>query len=98
MNDEPFLAFWAAYPNRKDKRRAAQAWLAACRRGADPAKMAASAAAYATEVADRDATLIKLPATWLNAGSYDNEPDATPTSRSKPKRGTGPARSTEVTL
>jgi hypothetical protein len=72
-----FADFWAAWPKsrRVDKRAARRAYTAALKRGV--------AATYLVEAASRYATLmtrmkteprfIKHPATWLNAGSYDDE-------------------------
>lgn len=72
-NDAAFDAFWAAYPRRKDKQEARKAFDAVLRRKVDPARLIAAAKAYAAT--EPDERYVKYPATWLRAGSYDNEPD-----------------------
>lgn len=72
-NDAAFDAFWAAYPRRKDKQEARKAFDAVLRRKVDPARLVAAAKAYAAT--EPDERYVKYPATWLRAGSYDNEPD-----------------------
>lgn len=67
-----FDDFYAAYPRRQDRRTAEKAWRAAIRRGADPDKVISSARAYARLQIGQERRFIKLPATWLNAGSYDD--------------------------
>lgn len=73
--DPAFDEFWAAYPRRKAKLDAIRAWTAALKRGATPEQLIAAATEYATFRAGRDPQFTKLPATWLNKGSYDDEPD-----------------------
>jgi DNA-binding transcriptional ArsR family regulator len=75
---EAFGAFWLTYPKRKAKEEAKKAWIAAIERGADPQRIVAGAQAYAQERRDEDPQYTKYPATWLNKGCYDDEPDPQP--------------------
>lgn len=86
---EAFGGFWLTYPKRRDKEAAKKAWLAAIERGADPQHMIAAAKGYAHERAGQDAKYTKYPATWLNKGCYDDEPDqpGRPQLRALPGRG-----------
>lgn len=70
-----FPDFWDAYPRRQDRRAAEKAWRAAVKRGADPDRVIAAARAYAA--VPREPRFTKYPATWLNAGAYDDEPQPT---------------------
>lgn len=72
---EQFGAFWLVYPKKRAKETARKAWAAAIKRGADPAAIVAAATAYAHERAQQDPKFTKHPATWLNAGCYDDEPE-----------------------
>ncbi|MEW2578400.1 hypothetical protein [Streptomyces syringium] len=72
---EGFGAFWLSYPKKRDREAAKAAWIAALERGATPDRMLAAAQAYARERADEDPKYTKHPATWLNKGCYDDEPD-----------------------
>lgn len=69
-----FDDFYAAYPRRQDRRSAERAWKAALKRGADQDAIVAAANAYARMQNGQERRFIKLPATWLNAGAYDDEP------------------------
>lgn len=75
---EAFGAFWLTYPKKKAREEAKRAWAAAIKRGADPEHIVAAAQAYARERAQQDPKFTKYPATWLNKGCYDDEPDQTP--------------------
>lgn len=75
---EAFGAFWLTYPKRKAKEEAKKAWIAAIKRGANPQHMVERARDYAHERKGQDATYTKYPATWLNKGCYDDEPDPQP--------------------
>jgi hypothetical protein len=77
---EAFGAFWLTYPKKKAREEAKKAWIAAIKRGATPERIVEAAQAYARERANKDATYTKHPATWLNKGCYDDEPDPTPSS------------------
>lgn len=75
---EAFGAFWLTYPKRKAKEEAKKAWIAAIKRGADPQHIVTAAKGYAHERQDQEAKYTKYPATWLNKGCYDDEPDPQP--------------------
>lgn len=70
-----FGAFWLVYPKRRDREAAIKAWRAAVARGADPQRIIAAATAYANERVSENPKYTKYPATWLNKGCYDDEPD-----------------------
>lgn len=76
---EHFTEFYAAYPRRRDRLAAEKAWKAAVKRKVDPQRMIAAAESYAKSQRGVEATYIKLPATWLNKGAYDNEPEVSKT-------------------
>jgi len=70
-----FDAFWKAYPKKHDKIPARKAWdVALKRQDAEPELIIKAAEAYAADPGRRrgGARFTKLPATWLNAGSYLN--------------------------
>jgi hypothetical protein len=71
--DDRFDEFYDAYPRRQDRRAAEKAWRAAIKRGANPDHVIDRARAYARLQIGNERRFIKLPATWLNAGSYDDE-------------------------
>lgn len=75
---DAFGAFLIVYPKKRDKEAAKKAWIAAIERGADPARIVEAAQAYARERAGQDSKYTKFPATWLNKGCYDDEPDPQP--------------------
>lgn len=70
-----FAEFYAAYPRRQDRRDAERAWKAALKRGAHPQHVIAAAGRYSEQVRSQgtDRRYVKLPATWLNKGAYDND-------------------------
>jgi len=68
--DDAFDAFWAAYPRKADKKKARQAWTRAIR-DADPETIIAGAESYAADP-NRVDQYTKLPASWLNAGAWEN--------------------------
>jgi len=70
-----FGAFWLNYPKKRAREEARKAWIAALGRGADPEHIVTAAADYAKERANEDPKYTKYPATWLNKGCYDDEPD-----------------------
>lgn len=92
-DDPDFDAFYAAYPRHEDKPDAVKAWKAALRRGADPQRLIQAAAAYAHAIAraGKSTEYTKLPATWLNKGSYDNEPALAATGADGPAPPASPA-------
>lgn len=73
-----FGAFWLAYPRSKQIEKAKQSWRDALDRGADPDHILAAAERYAAERAKEDPRYTPYPATWLDKGSYDDEPDPAP--------------------
>jgi hypothetical protein len=77
---EAFGAFWLNYPKKKSREEARKAWIAALARGADPQHVVTAAAGYAKERDGEDPKYTKYPATWLNKGCYDDEPE-------EPRRG-----------
>ncbi len=77
---EAFGAFWLNYPKKKAREEAKKAWIAALARGANPQHIVDAAAGYAKERDGEDPKYTKYPATWLNKGCYDDEPE-------EPRRG-----------
>jgi DNA-binding Lrp family transcriptional regulator len=75
---EAFGAFWTVYPKKRAREEAKKAWIAAIKRGAPPQHMVDRAQAYARERFGQDPKYTKYPATWLNKGCYDDEPDPQP--------------------
>lgn len=75
---EAFGAFMSNYPKKRDREAAKRAWIAAIERGVDPKHMVDAAQAYARERFGQDPKYTKYPATWLNKGCYDDEPDPQP--------------------
>lgn len=73
-----FAAFWEAYPKKRNKAEAIAAWKTATAAGVDPAHITAAAVAYRRERLGEDPKFTKFPATWLNKGCYDDEPDPAP--------------------
>lgn len=72
---EAFGAFWLIYPKKKAREEARKAWVAAIERGATPEHITTAAQTYARERAEQDPKYTKYPATWLNKGCYDDEPE-----------------------
>ena len=70
---DEFDEFWKAYPRRTAKLAAQKAFASAIKRGADPNAMTAAARSFA-ESPDRDPQFTPHPATWLNQGRYDDQP------------------------
>lgn len=73
---DQFDEFWSAYPRKTAKEAARKAWPKAAKK-ADPNKIIAAARRYAVKRAGEDDRYTAHPATWLNAGSYD-DPDLQP--------------------
>lgn len=90
-----FGAFWLTYPKRKAKEEARKAWIAAIERGADPQHIVDAAKNYAHERAGQDPKYTKYPATWLNKGCYDDEPDPQPGRHLRAVGDSGPHRNPE---
>jgi hypothetical protein len=89
---EAFGAFWLTYPKRKAKEEARKAWIAAIERGADPQHIVTAAKDYAHERHGQDPKYTKYPATWLNKGCYDDEPDPQPGRHLRAVGDSGPHR------
>lgn len=71
-----FEDFWKVYPRRQDIGPAEKAWTKAINDlGADPQDVIDAAIEYAMKRKGQDPAWTKLPATWLNARSWLNEPD-----------------------
>jgi hypothetical protein len=62
---EDFLAFWNAYPRKREKRGAFRVWKARLREQVKPAALIAAAKNYAAAMKGKDAKFIKLPTTFL---------------------------------
>jgi hypothetical protein len=70
--DEAFAQFWAAYPRKKAKQAARKAWDQSIK-AADPGLIISAAKRLADSHPDLKYT--PYPATWLNSGCWDDEPD-----------------------
>ena len=68
---EDFMLFWKLYPLHKDKRKAAQAWRNAIRE-TDATTILNAAKKYRDDP-NRVDGYTKYPASWLNAGAWDDE-------------------------
>jgi len=67
-----FDEFWAAYPRRRDRRKAEKAFTAALKR-ADPDAIIAGAVRYATDP-NREDQFTKYAEGWLNGDGWLDEP------------------------
>lgn len=90
-----FGAFWSNYPKKRDREEAKKAWIAAIERGVDPKHMVDGAQQYARDRAGQDPKFTKYPATWLNKGCYDDEPDPPPGRHLRAVGDSGPHRNPE---
>lgn len=70
--DLVWRAFWEAYPRKAGKIAARRAWDKALRAGHDPAAIVAGARRYAADP-NREDQYTAHPATWLNAGRWEDE-------------------------
>lgn len=68
-----FDRFWAIYPRRVGKEAARKAWSKAIK-GVGADKIIDGAGRYAAQRRGQDADFTPHPATWLNAGRWDDEP------------------------
>ena len=81
-----FLAFWSAYPRKKSKEAAAKAFAAAMKRIPDADPLAVILAGLQRAMPGWDEpTFIPYPASWLNAGGWDDEAP-TPRTRTRHDR------------
>ena len=85
--DAAFVKFWDTYPRKKSKAAGRTAYERAARK-AGPAVIQAALEAQLPSMMAKDPTYRPYPATWLNAGSWDDEPD-TP-ARATPLAPSGP--------
>lgn len=69
-DDDGFAEFWQAYPRREARRRAEQAWRSALKR-ADSATILAGLARFRWP---DDPKFVPLPASWLNADRWADQP------------------------
>ena len=72
--ERDFELFWMAYPRRKAKGAARKAFLKAIKI-TNIKTICDGALNYAAENQHTDGRFIKHPATWLNQGCWDDEPD-----------------------
>lgn len=72
-----FDSFWSTYPRRIAKANAVKAWQKAIK-ATDPQTIIDAAAKYATSVNGKERQFVKHPATWLNGGCWDDEPESAP--------------------
>lgn len=70
-----FADFYAAYPRKRERKKAAIAYRSALRSGADPDRLLQAARSYAMANRGKKLEYVKYPASWLNAGAYDDEPE-----------------------
>ncbi|MCD0446337.1 hypothetical protein LO763_22235 [Glycomyces sp. A-F 0318] len=73
--DAPFLAFWAAYPRRRDKQAAWDKWTQRIAEGVDAEVIIAGAARYRAERDGEDPKFTKHPKTWLHNHCWQDEPE-----------------------
>lgn len=73
-----FAEFYSAYPKHTGRKAAEKAWAKALKEGADPAAIIVGAKRYADERHGQDARFTKHPATWLNQGCWDDDPQPRP--------------------
>jgi hypothetical protein len=102
---ESFERFWAVYPKRVAKEAARKAFARAVENGADPEALIIGAQRYAVERQGQDSKYTKHPATWLNAGCWNDEmpsgavidQDGNVVEVERPRRSNGPKTWAEVT-
>lgn len=76
-DEEPpgFAEFYAEYPRKRERKKAVIAYRSALRAGASPERLVQAAKSYALANRGKKMDYVKYPASWLNAGAYDDEPD-----------------------
>lgn len=77
-SDAEFAAFWRVYPRRVGKESARKAFAKAAR-NTDPTEIIAGAVSFAAQREGEDVQYTAYPATWLNAGRWQDETTATTT-------------------
>lgn len=78
---ERFAEFYDAFPRHKDRQDAARKFQQIINSGVDPDTLIAAAYQYRADTADTDQQYVKYPATWLNKGSWKDEPDRKPAAK-----------------
>lgn len=73
--DEFETLFWPTYPRKIGKLAAHRAYVRARRNGATAPQLADGAAAFAAQVAGKEAQFIAHASTWLNGGRWMDEPE-----------------------
>lgn len=76
VEQDRFGEFWTAYPRKVKRLAAEKAWRSALTRRVDPEHLIEKATAYAKSVAGKEINYVLHPASWLNAGAYDDEPES----------------------
>jgi hypothetical protein len=71
-----FAEWYAPYPRHEDRIDAEKAYRAARKRGVSVETLLNGAIRYSQEKRGIEKKFIKLPATWLNKGCYDNQPES----------------------
>jgi hypothetical protein len=72
--DASFEVFYQAYPKRRARGKAEQAYMKALSLGATPEELLAGARKYAAEVRGKEEQFVAFPATWLNQQRWLDEP------------------------
>jgi hypothetical protein len=72
--DPAFAAFYGVYPKHVGRKAAEAAWVKALKGGADPDTVIAGAQRYAEERFGQEPRYTKAPATWLNQGCWEDDP------------------------
>jgi hypothetical protein len=94
---EMFARFYAAYPRKAGRKAAEKAWAKALKDGTDPEMLVQAAGRYAGERAGQDPKFTPHPATWLNQGRWDDDPEPVgPRVYNQPQTGTGSRRMDKV--
>lgn len=70
-----FAEFYEAYPRKRERKKAAHAYRSALKAGAQPERLVQAAKTYALACRGKKIEYVKYPASWLNAGAYDDEPE-----------------------
>ncbi len=73
VEPEGFAEFYAEYPRKRERKKAAVAYRSALKTGATPERLVQAAKSYAMANRGKKLEYVKYPASWLNAGAYDDE-------------------------
>lgn len=76
--DASFEVFYQAYPKRRARGKAQQAYTKAISLGATAEELLAGAKRYAVEVRGKESQFVAFPASWLNQQRWLDEPERTP--------------------